>query len=37
MHISAVIRIPMKDPMKNNTGNHQIETIPDLRFHRSYA
>jgi hypothetical protein len=24
----------MKEPMKNNTGNHQIETIADLRFHR---
>ena len=34
MHINAVISIPMKDPRKNNTGNHQIETIGDLRFHR---
>jgi hypothetical protein len=33
-HISAVISIPMKEPMKNKTGNHQIETIGDLRFHR---
>jgi len=37
MHISAVISIPMKEPMKNTTGNHQIETIGDLRFYRAYA
>jgi hypothetical protein len=34
MHISAVISIPMKEPKKNKTGNHQIETIGDLRFRR---
>ena len=33
MHISAVISIPMDEPTKNTTGNHQIETIGDLRFH----
>lgn len=34
MDISATISIPMKEPRKNNTGNHQIETIGDLRFHQ---
>jgi hypothetical protein len=37
MHISAVISIPMKEPMKNTIGNHQIETIADLRFYRSHT
>jgi len=37
MHISAVISMPMKEPMKNTIGNHQIETIGDLRFHRLHA
>jgi hypothetical protein len=34
MHINAVMSTPANEPMKNTTGNHQIETIGDLRFHR---
>ena len=37
MTINAVISIPMNEPIKNTTGNHQIETIGDLRFHRADA
>ncbi len=31
MHISAMTSTPANPPMKNNTGNHQAETIGHLR------
>ena len=37
MNINAVMSIPTNEPIKNTSGNHQIETIGDLRFHRADA